>query len=59
MKKEKAGNPNEEDNLDLGPLVSEDRLNTVHEMVEEAKQEGTRVLLFGKTTRSVFSTSRH
>ncbi|TDL35255.1 aldehyde dehydrogenase [Jeotgalibacillus sp. S-D1] len=48
MENAKAGNPNKETNLDLGPLVSGDRLETVHEMVEKAKEEGAVVLVGGK-----------
>lgn len=48
MENAKAGNPNEETNLDLGPLVSGDRLEQVHSMVEQAKEEGATVLVGGK-----------
>ncbi|TFD97564.1 aldehyde dehydrogenase [Jeotgalibacillus sp. R-1-5s-1] len=48
MANAKAGNPAEESDLDLGPLVSQDRLDEVHEMVEKAIQEGAQVLTGGK-----------
>ncbi|AJD90764.1 aldehyde dehydrogenase A [Jeotgalibacillus malaysiensis] len=48
MEKAQAGNPNEESNLDLGPLVSKDRLDTVHEMVQKAVEEGAEILTGGK-----------
>ncbi|MDG5473060.1 aldehyde dehydrogenase [Jeotgalibacillus sp. ET6] len=48
MQNAKAGNPNEENNLDLGPLVSQDRLEEVHSMVEQAEKEGADILTGGK-----------
>ncbi|MGD7045352.1 aldehyde dehydrogenase [Jeotgalibacillus proteolyticus] len=48
MQNAKAGNPNEENNLDLGPLVSQDRLDEVHSMVQQAEKEGASILTGGK-----------
>ncbi|PPA72267.1 aldehyde dehydrogenase [Jeotgalibacillus proteolyticus] len=48
MEKARAGNPNEEQNLDLGPLISQDRLDTIHSMVEKAKEEGAEIAYGGK-----------
>lgn len=48
MKNTKLGNPLEDKEADMGPLVSEDRLNTVHEMVEKAVQEGAEIATGGK-----------
>ncbi|TFE00363.1 aldehyde dehydrogenase [Jeotgalibacillus salarius] len=48
MEKSRAGNPNEESDLDIGPLVSKDRLDEVHEMVEKAVREGAEILTGGK-----------
>ncbi|MDZ5712967.1 aldehyde dehydrogenase [Jeotgalibacillus haloalkalitolerans] len=48
MEQSQAGNPNEESSLDLGPLVSKDRLDTVHEMVQKAVEEGAEILTGGK-----------
>ncbi|MGE7216373.1 aldehyde dehydrogenase [Priestia koreensis] len=48
MKNTKLGNPLEDKEADMGPLVSEDRLNTVHEMVEKAVKEGAEIAIGGK-----------
>jgi len=48
MKNTKLGNPLQDKEADMGPLVSEDRLNTVHEMVEKAVQEGAEIATGGK-----------
>ncbi|KIL50236.1 aldehyde dehydrogenase [Jeotgalibacillus alimentarius] len=48
MKQSETGDPNNETGLDFGPLVSKDRLDTVHEMVEKAVSEGAEILTGGK-----------
>ncbi|KIL47482.1 aldehyde dehydrogenase [Jeotgalibacillus campisalis] len=48
MQQAKAGNPNEENKLDLGPLVSQDRVDEVHSMVQQAEKEGATILVGGK-----------
>jgi lactaldehyde dehydrogenase/glycolaldehyde dehydrogenase len=48
FKKATYGQPAEEDNLDIGPLISQDRLDTVHSMVEEAVKQGAEVRVGGK-----------
>ncbi|KOO42950.1 aldehyde dehydrogenase [Priestia koreensis] len=48
MKNTKLGNPLQDKEADMGPLVSEDRLNTVHEMVEKAVKEGAEIATGGK-----------
>ncbi|MDR0136870.1 aldehyde dehydrogenase [Metabacillus idriensis] len=47
MKETKLGMPNDK-NAEMGPLVSQDRLDLVHEMVEKAVQSGAKVLTGGK-----------
>ncbi|MCM3594804.1 aldehyde dehydrogenase [Metabacillus idriensis] len=47
MKETKLGMPTDK-NAEMGPLVSQDRLDIVHEMVEKAVQSGAKVLTGGK-----------
>lgn len=48
FKEASFGVPEEEDHLDIGPLISKDRLETVHDMVTEAVEKGAKVLVGGK-----------
>ncbi|WP_147802479.1 aldehyde dehydrogenase [Alkalicoccus halolimnae] len=48
MKKVTFGDPLQDSSLDMGPLVSEDRLKEVDEMVQEAKKAGAKVLAGGQ-----------
>ncbi|RDI45808.1 aldehyde dehydrogenase [Falsibacillus pallidus] len=43
FKDTKLGNPAEDHQADMGPLISEDRLKTVHEMVEKAVSQGAKI----------------
>jgi lactaldehyde dehydrogenase/glycolaldehyde dehydrogenase len=47
MKETKLGMPNDKD-AEMGPLVSQERLDIVHEMVQNAVQNGAKVLTGGK-----------
>ncbi|PAD33709.1 aldehyde dehydrogenase [Terribacillus saccharophilus] len=42
------GDPAKDHNVELGPLVSKDRLETVEEMVAAAKEEGANCIIGGK-----------
>ncbi|MBM7702129.1 aldehyde dehydrogenase [Metabacillus iocasae] len=48
MKETKVGNPLEQRDVDMGPLVSEERLKAVDEMVQKAVEQGAKVLTGGK-----------
>ncbi|MCR8868357.1 aldehyde dehydrogenase [Peribacillus frigoritolerans] len=48
MKQTKYGNPLVDDNLDMGPLVSMEALESVEKMVHEAVSNGAKVLIGGK-----------
>jgi lactaldehyde dehydrogenase / glycolaldehyde dehydrogenase len=48
MKNVKYGNPLEEEDLDMGPLVSKNALDSVHGLVERAVEEGAKILTGGK-----------
>ncbi|GKU85220.1 aldehyde dehydrogenase [Niallia sp. NCCP-28] len=48
MKKVSFGNPLEEENLDMGPLVSRQALESVEAMVDRAVSEGAQILTGGK-----------
>lgn len=48
FKKKKIGNPREDKDVEVGPLINEDRLNTVAEMVDEAVADGAKVVTGGK-----------
>ena len=44
----KLGNPREDKEVEVGPLINEDRLNTVAGMVDEAVADGAKVVTGGK-----------
>ncbi|MCP2035518.1 lactaldehyde dehydrogenase/glycolaldehyde dehydrogenase [Planomicrobium sp. HSC-17F08] len=44
----KLGNPRKDKDVEVGPLISEDRLETVEEMVQEAVKEGATVATGGE-----------
>ncbi|SDH32693.1 lactaldehyde dehydrogenase / glycolaldehyde dehydrogenase [Planococcus glaciei] len=44
----KLGNPRKDKDVEVGPLISEDRLETVEEMVQEAMKEGATVATGGE-----------
>ena len=44
----KIGNPREDKEVEVGPLINEDRLNTVAGMVDEAVADGAKVVTGGK-----------
>lgn len=44
----KLGNPRKDKDVEVGPLISEDRLETVKEMVQEAVKEGATVATGGE-----------
>ncbi|WP_142827365.1 aldehyde dehydrogenase [Planococcus soli] len=46
------GDPRENKEADVGPLVSQDRLDTVHDMVEQAVTEGATVAIGGERDSS-------
>ncbi|PRO64797.1 aldehyde dehydrogenase [Alkalicoccus urumqiensis] len=48
MKNVSFGDPLKDDSLDMGPLVSEDRIDEVDEMVQNAVKEGAKVLTGGR-----------
>ncbi|MDQ0857855.1 aldehyde dehydrogenase [Bacillus sp. V2I10] len=48
MEQTKYGNPLVDENLDMGPLVSEEALVSVERMVQEAVASGAKVLIGGK-----------
>lgn len=48
FKEKKLGNPREDKDVEVGPLINEDRLNTVAEMVDEAVADGAKVVTGGK-----------
>ncbi|WP_338046086.1 aldehyde dehydrogenase family protein [Planococcus versutus] len=41
-------NPRQNKDADVGPLVSQDRLDKVHEMVKQAVKEGSTVAIGGE-----------
>ncbi|MBD1380317.1 aldehyde dehydrogenase [Metabacillus arenae] len=47
MKEVTIGNPLDSRDIDMGPLISEDRLKTVDEMVQNARKDGAEVLTGG------------
>lgn len=48
FKEKKLGNPREDKDVEVGPLINEDRLNTVAEMVDQAVADGAKVVTGGK-----------
>lgn len=48
FKEKKLGNPREDKDVEVGPLINEDRLNTVAEMVDEAVADGAKAVTGGK-----------
>lgn len=48
FKEKKLGNPREDKEVEVGPLINEDRLNTVAGMVDEAVADGAKVVTGGK-----------
>lgn len=48
FKEKKLGDPREDKDVEVGPLINEDRLNTVAEMVDEAVTDGAKVVTGGK-----------
>ncbi|KGP92709.1 aldehyde dehydrogenase [Pontibacillus chungwhensis BH030062] len=48
FEKQKLGNPLQDKNADVGPLISEDRIQEVEKMVESAVNEGARIVTGGK-----------
>src|SRR5699024_7249940 len=44
----KLGNPREDKNAEVGPLINQDRLETVENMVQTAVEEGARIAAGGK-----------
>lgn len=48
MSEVRYGNPAKDKDANIGPLVSKDRLETVHKMVERAKDQGATVRTGGK-----------
>lgn len=44
----KCGNPIEDQNVEIGPLASEEHLNTVLDLLEKAKRQGAKILHGGK-----------
>ena len=48
FKEKKLGDPREDKDVEVGPLINEDRLNTVAEMVDEAVADGAKVVTGGK-----------
>ena len=47
-KEKKLGNPREDKDVEVGPLINEDRLNTVADMVDEAVADGAKAVTGGK-----------
>lgn len=52
FKEKKLGDPREDKDVEVGPLINEDRLNTVAEMVDEAVTDGAKVVTGGKKTET-------
>lgn len=48
FKEKKLGNPREDKDVEVGPLINEDRLNTVADMVDEAVADGAKAVTGGK-----------
>lgn len=48
FKEKKLGNPRDDKDVEVGPLINEDRLNTVAEMVDEAVADGAKAVTGGK-----------
>lgn len=48
FKEKKIGDPREDKDVEVGPLINEDRLNTVAEMVDQAVADGAKVVTGGK-----------
>lgn len=48
FKEKKLGNPREDKDVEVGPLINKDRLNTVADMVDEAVADGAKAVTGGK-----------
>lgn len=48
FKEKKIGDPREDKHIEVGPLINEERLNTVAEMVDQAVADGAKVVTGGK-----------
>ncbi|RLQ96191.1 aldehyde dehydrogenase [Falsibacillus albus] len=48
FKETTLGNPSEDKKAEMGPLISSDRLQTVHNMVQRAVEQGARIVTGGK-----------
>ena len=51
MESVKYGNPNNEENIEYGPMINKDGLEKVQDLVQSATEEGAEIITGGKSTK--------